>query len=631
MTDGLNMQTCPKCGKENLAYMTHCVHCGSALDEMFSFEGQIDLPDDALEESATTLPFVLEEMQSGAGLLPDDEPELEPAKAKEDSDTEDVPDWLQRVRQRAREEEDATGELTKGIQSMQDMVVGEEKDDSESQYQDWIETVREKTQREKAKRAERLRPSPLDEQGVPEWLRRIRALNPQDEEMLEEESVVDEWTDEALEDLRRTRLGDDYTPALLSDDTETEEESEDSPEETEEPKIEHNIPEDDEDLLSLESDASDGAETGDSQDISSGAGDAEKDLGDTLSEHTGFVIVGEPKLKPDEVFDTKPPEMESAQTEPEASAKKRLREEEKEAILQDLVILRGQHEKVALLKSMIASEGQPIPNATESKPKKKDLSRLIVGLVFIFVLLLAIIVIPRHKTDSVPAGFVAAKNRFDLHLDALSETTQVLIVLDYSAASATELEPLASSAIRAIEAQGASWQAVATRMDSLWLSASLYQKAGVEDPQAPVYLMGGQFAMLNLALEANSEPQAASHSTLSDEKPRLDDFDYVLLVSDSSPTIRGWLEQVSPNQPELITLAIVSQKEAVAIQPYFNSAQIAGFLTGAQGLSGENTVGGVNINVFRVGLMLMILLFVLGIVLSRETEGIPPVTQEVDE
>ncbi len=155
-------------------------------------------------------------MQSGAGLLPDDEPELEPAKAEDDADTEDVPDWLQRVRQRARAEEDATGELTKGIQSMQDMVDGgEEKDDSESQYQDWIETVREKTQREKAKRAERLRPSPLDEQGVPEWLRRIRALNPQDEEMLEEESVVDEWTDEALEDLRRTRLGDDYTPALL--------------------------------------------------------------------------------------------------------------------------------------------------------------------------------------------------------------------------------------------------------------------------------------------------------------------------------------------------------------------------------------------------------------------------------
>ncbi|HOH92555.1 MAG TPA: hypothetical protein PK791_04240, partial [Anaerolineaceae bacterium] len=229
------------------------------------------------------------------------------------------------------------------------------------------------------------------------------------------------------------------------------------------------------------------------------------------------------------------------------------------------------------------------------------------------------------------ACFVVAKNRFDIHLDALSETKQVLIVLDYSAASATELEPLASSALRAIEAQGASWQAVATRMDSLWLSASLYQKAGVEDPQAPVYLMGGQFAMLNLALEANSESQAASHSTLSDEKPRLDDFDYVLLVSDSSPTIRGWLEQVSPNQPELITLAIVSQKEAVVIQPYFNSAQIAGFLTGAQGLSGENAVGGVNINVFRVGLMLMILLFVLGIVLSRETEGIPPVTQEVDE
>ncbi len=183
--------------------------------------------------------------------------------------------------------------------------------------------MREKTQREKAKRAERLRPSPLDEQGVPEWLRRIRALNPQDEEMLEEESVVDEWTDEALEDLRRTRLGDDYTPALLPDDTEPEEESEDSPEETEEPKIEHNIPEDDEDLLSLESDASDGAKTGDSQDIPSGAGDAEKDSGDTLSEHTGFVIVGEPKLKPDEVFDTKPPEMEPAQTEPDANAKKR--------------------------------------------------------------------------------------------------------------------------------------------------------------------------------------------------------------------------------------------------------------------------------------------------------------------
>ena len=154
MTDGLSMQKCPKCGKENLAYMTHCVHCGTALEAMFSFDGQVDLPENTPEEDVATLPFILEEMQSAPQLIEDDTTDKDEDNSETQETDSDTPEWLKRVRQRAQAEEDATGRLTKSLNTMQERLEDDTKSDAESQYQVWLDDLREKAELKKAKQAD---------------------------------------------------------------------------------------------------------------------------------------------------------------------------------------------------------------------------------------------------------------------------------------------------------------------------------------------------------------------------------------------------------------------------------------------------------------------------------------------
>ena len=153
-------------------------------------------------------------------------------------------------------------------------------------------------------------------------------------------------------------------------------------------------------------------------------------------------------------------------------------------------------------------------------------------------------------------------------------------------------------------------------MDGLWLAESLYKKAGLYDKMGlntarfPVFLAGGQFAMLDMSINQKDKP---AQSLLQENLPQLEDFDYVLLLTDSSLTVRGWLEQVAPNQDSLYTLAIVSQKEAVAIQPYFYSGQILAYLSGNQGLPDTETQAVLNQNVYKAGMAIILVLFVIAV------------------
>jgi len=611
MTDGLSMQKCPKCGKENLAYMTHCVHCGTALEAMFSFDGEIDLPENTPEEDVATLPFILEEMQSAPQLIEDDTTDKDEDNSETQETESDTPEWLKRVRQRAQAEEDATGRLTKSLNTMQERLEDDTKSDAESQYQVWLDDLREKAELKKAKQAERLKPSPKDEQGVPEWLRRIRALHPEDEGGEDFFNPDDEWTEEALEELRRKGLGDDYVPLKVLENKEPDEapeDDDDEPDEPDEPEIEHNIPEDDLDLESTDMPRQEEAQ----------AKPSEK----PLSEETGFVIVGDVKLNPDEVFDTQVTEVSPNESDEGLPAiAKRALDADREAILQDLVILRGQHEKVALLKTLLSEEGRPLPGKNEEKVQKKDYSRLIIGLALIIILLLSIIFIPKHS--SAKATVSVPQDRFSRHLDTIDKDEKLLLVMSYSAASAPELEALVAPVLQNLNNKGLSWQAITLRMDGLWLAESLYQQAKLENHPAPVYVPGGQFAMLDMALNPKSDAEVDAKKAPKEEIPNLEDFDYVLLLTDSSFTVSGWLEQVAPNYPFLSTLAIISQKEAVAIQPYFASGQILAYLTGVGGLKEISLTAGINQSVYHVGLISMVLLLILGFLLRRVSDEQP--------
>ncbi|MBP7197359.1 MAG: hypothetical protein KBA05_08135, partial [Anaerolineaceae bacterium] len=92
-------------------------------------------------------------------------------------------------------------------------------------------------------------------------------------------------------------------------------------------------------------------------------------------------------------------------------------------------------------------------------------------------------------------------------------------------------------------------------------------------------------------------------------------------VSDSSESIRGWLEQIAPWVQSLEFAAVSTQMEAPVLLPYFDSGQLVGYAAGiADGSLGAQAA--FSYRAYRVGLLLMLVMLLLGMISKAEADAI---------
>lgn len=269
MTDqGEPLQICPNCGQENALQSLKCIRCGELLEGLFHIDdydeqegvdasGELDNQDtistvlNSLDENA----LLNEQNQADSGLSePAEETQPEPPAW----DREQVPDWLERVRQRVKEEESALSQASGGSGAG-----GRQSEDERAQvdqaFAGMLRRIREQAENERKKN----RPSTenlVDENGDPEWLRRIRELHPptvEESQNLPAKPAVsdeldDDWTEEELQDLLRREIGAQYLEEHrqelnfpLREQPPTEETTLEPAAEPGVPEDFHNIPDDD--------------------------------------------------------------------------------------------------------------------------------------------------------------------------------------------------------------------------------------------------------------------------------------------------------------------------------------------------------------------------------------------------
>lgn len=146
---------CPVCGAENTLSALVCHDCQEPLDGVLP----LDLPerDDAIDdftEPPDDLPGLLQSLKEGPeederGQKPEEGVPLKDIKDIFDDGTEtdkrpeeDIPDWLDRIRQRANEEPDAKGEITQKISIAIENITEDKREDRLEDYQSWLENVR---------------------------------------------------------------------------------------------------------------------------------------------------------------------------------------------------------------------------------------------------------------------------------------------------------------------------------------------------------------------------------------------------------------------------------------------------------------------------------------------------------
>ncbi len=235
---------CPKCGAHNPPEAEECRVCQTELAGIEPIEEQ-DLPEtpeepggesfDLFSAEEKDLPDLLQGLRAEEDIefdpegLPDisldgEGDQLASGEDQSETDEDQTPEWLEQVRKRAQEEEDATGEMIRRISAAQDTVTGGKDKSQHEDFESWLQKLRDEA-RDRVAGAEELPETPEEEETVDDeevdddWLDRIRKahgiVEPQEGPDAAGRSLLD-W----LVALEEEHSGEkEVEPETLSDET----------------------------------------------------------------------------------------------------------------------------------------------------------------------------------------------------------------------------------------------------------------------------------------------------------------------------------------------------------------------------------------------------------------------------
>lgn len=285
---------------------------------------------------------------------------------------------------------------------------------------------------------------------------------------------------------------------------------------------------------------------------------------------------------------------------------------------------------VGLLKEILSSEAEPKPvSAISAKPANR-LGQILLFLGIILVLLLPMVV--SSPPAALPQLYPAELVSFFNHIAALPENSPVLVAVDFDPALAGEMRLASSSVLNHLMARNARITLVSSRSTGPILADSLIRSVLPSQPQFSTtdhiinlgYVPGDAAGLRSFA----RQPALTAAYTL-DLQPAwntpplqginlLSDFSSVIIITDNADTMRAWVEQVQPSLGLSPLFAILSAQVSPLIQPYLDSNQIQGGLSGISGGAMYSQIlarpgfGDAYWNSFQMGAIGAILLILVG-------------------
>jgi len=599
-----DMIVCPHCGKENFPQVTHCVHCGEELEDLFKIEGIEGTPSMPSKEGSD-LPEILksfrEEGRKAAEPIestpiPEERAETPPLTEGEEQlpqkEEPQVPEWLARIRTRAAQEADATGDLASRAGTMDQVRSGEKHAEIDKEFTSWIERLRESKQREVLQSARKASEEGEIAEGVPEWLQKIRELHPEVEG--EETQPIES---EPFEE------GSPSEGVAAPEAGETDEASREETQPVEgapSPEAEAAQPEE-----AVPTEPQEDLTAGQPEEQAEARAEAQSKAPSPEQEPAEILepIVAELGMQPE--VSVPPEESETA---------------EEQSVAQDLLLLRSQKERAEVLRNLIAEEGKAFPPAHKPKSTHKGWYRLVIGLLMLAALIGSLLFVPPPalKEGAAPAHVIALQEA----MQALGAGDKVLVVLDYQPATSRELESMAAPVLQFIAERGVDWQLLVTQPSGLWLAQELASSAGITPIPEAVYLPGGNLGIFALAID-----QDQSLPLLPSGLSVLNDYRAILLLEDSGSQFQVWMEQAAPWLGKGRFLALVANQDAAMVLPYYDSGQVTGYAAGTQEgglmaqLLGQQPMHLPHERALQVGLIIMMVILILSMVTKAEADA----------
>ncbi len=251
-----------------------------------------------------------------------------------------------------------------------------------------------------------------------------------------------------------------------------------------------------------------------------------------------------------------------------------------------------------LFETLIADEARVGAPAAAKTKSSQLVIRLAVGLVMVVALLATLILQPGFAAfpTLVPPESVAFYDSVQT-LTSAATPPRVLVALDYDPALSGELRTISTSVLEDWMAGNSGLAFISISPAGPALVSELVNTAAIQVPGYLTaervinlgYLPGGASA---LAALANSPTRAAPttidglpawESLLLQGMNTVADFDAILLLTDNAENSRAWVEQVKPAAGNTPLLVVSSAQVAPALQPYVQSGQISGMVSGFTG------------------------------------------------
>ncbi len=251
-----------------------------------------------------------------------------------------------------------------------------------------------------------------------------------------------------------------------------------------------------------------------------------------------------------------------------------------------------QQTHAAYLEQILAAETAPVPIA--SFPSLFESRGLRWAITCILFAIVGSALFMKTQFFSMPVGVPGEINSAMQMVRAIPEGAPVLVAFDYEPARVGEMESAAAPIFKQL--RNPNLTVIATNETGGLLAerffsgplAGLSAESGIQ-PLNLGYLPGGQMgirafgqnppsaAPFDISLApAWASPQLQGITSLSQ-------FAALIIISDNANSARAWIEQTSNTRGDIPVLVISSAQAAPMIQPYYDSRQISGLVTGLYG------------------------------------------------
>ncbi|MBI2331580.1 MAG: hypothetical protein HYU84_05355 [Chloroflexi bacterium] len=248
-----------------------------------------------------------------------------------------------------------------------------------------------------------------------------------------------------------------------------------------------------------------------------------------------------------------------------------------------------------ILEQILTAETAPVPLAFE---KTLGASRgLRWSIAFILLIVTLITSFMSTRVFSTPVGVPSELSYAVAVAQAIPENSPVLVAVDYEPSRAGEMEAAATPLLDnmlllkhprlTFIASNESGSLLAERLITGPLAVHSYQSEVTYLNLG--YLSGGQMGIRAFAQNPVSAAQLDINVQPAWTLPplqgvtALNQFALIILITDDADTARSWVEQTEGARGAVPIVVVSSAQAAPMIQPYYNSGQVAGMVSGLYG------------------------------------------------